>query len=103
VQDEWRERCPNLRQVLGAYLHQDFDLEYANAEAALADAVASQSREQVALASIELATFRPSNKDEVSSMVFTNAMCDYNPPGDGLTFSAWLDRVQDVLSRAARS
>lgn len=103
VRDEWRDRCPNLFQVLGPYLHQDFDLEYDSAEAALIDTVGSQSKERVEHALTELAMFRPSADDEAASTEFTHAMCDYHPPGDGLTYSAWLDHVQHVLDRATAS
>ena len=101
VRDQWREQCPNLFQVLAGYLHQDFNLDYDSAEAALADAVASQGHEQVKRASIELATFRPPSDDESGSRLFANWLCYYHPPADGLTYSAWLDHVQEVLEQAA--
>lgn len=100
VRDEWRERCPNLFQLLGACLHQDFDLEYDSAESALIDAIESQSKERLEQALMELAMCRPPADDEAASEEFTRSMCDYHPPGDGMTYSAWLDHVQNLLSRA---
>jgi hypothetical protein len=92
--------CPNLFQVLGAYLHQDWDLEYGDAEAALVAAITGQGREQVAAAADELRTHRPPRDDESASCRFTNGLCSYHPPGDGLSYSAWLDHVQHMLDRS---
>ena len=91
------ESCPNLFQVLGAYLHQDWVLDHANADGAVLSAIAGQESNQVAAAASELAAHRPSADDEDATRRFTNALCSYHPPGDGLSYSAWLDRVQRVL------
>jgi hypothetical protein len=92
------ECCPNLFQVLGGYLHQDFDLDHGRADDALLAAVAGQPPEQVAAAAAELAAHRPSADDEGASRRFNNELCSYHPPGDGLSYSEWLDRVQRVLA-----
>ena len=100
VVDRRRDSCPNLAQVLGAYLHQDFDLEFANAEEALSAAAAGQDQAQVRAAASELRSSRPSRDDEEGSCAFTNELCSYHPPADGLTYSGWLDHVQHVLDAA---
>lgn len=91
--------CPNLFQVLGAYLHQDWETEYSDAETALLAAATGQAREQVAAAATELRTHRPPALDEDASSRFTNGLCSYHPPDDGLSYSAWLDHLQQVLDR----
>ena len=94
------DRCTNLNRVLGAYLHQDFDLDFASAEEALSAAVAGQDQAQVRAAASELRTCRPSRDDEEASCAFTNKLCSYHPPADGLTYAGWLDHVQLVLEAA---
>ena len=95
-----RERCPNLFQVLGAYLHQDFDLEYPTAEDALAAAVAGQGWAHVRAAASELRSHRPPQHDEAASAQFVNELCSYHPPSVGLSYTRWLDHVQHVLDAA---
>jgi hypothetical protein len=103
VSKRTRDRCPALVQLLGGVLHQDFDLEYPSAEAALADAVGSASLAQLRDAAVELRRHRPSRDDEVASRAFANDLCDYHPLGDGLTYGAWLDHLQDVLDEAVQT
>jgi hypothetical protein len=90
--------CPNLAQVLGSYLHQDWDLDHTSADDALLAAIAGQPPRQVAAAASELLAHRPPADDEAASRRFSNELCSYHPPGDGLTYSAWLDRVQHILT-----
>ena len=98
--------------MLGAYLHQDWPRDYATAEYALNESVADASRERLTSAAAELQTHRPPlthalgiagerRDDEEATRRFLNALCDYHPPGDGLTYVAWLDHVQAVLDDAA--
>ena len=93
------EHCPELFQLLGAYLHQDWLIDYATAEEALQTAIAEASEARITAASEELRRQRPQPEDEPASRLFVNALCDYHPPGDGLTYSAWLDHVQRLLDQ----
>ena len=95
-----RETCPELHQVLGAYLHQDFDLDCETAEDALSYSVGESRRERLTRAAAELRTYRPPSDDEEATRRFANELCDYHPPGDGLTYVSWLDHVQAVLNDA---
>jgi hypothetical protein len=94
------ERCPNLFQILGGYLHQDFDLEFASAEVALAASTRESSRARLEAALAELRTHRPSADSEESTKEFVSQLCDYHPPADGLTYVEWLDRVDAALELA---
>jgi hypothetical protein len=86
--------------MLGAHLHQDFDLEYRTAEDALIDSVVQAGPERLARAAAELRTHRPPRDDEEATRRFVGELCDYHPPGDGLTHVAWLDHVQAMLDGA---
>ena len=67
---------------------------YRSAEQALRESIADASQDRLQLAAAEIRRFRPSADDEDGSRQFVNALCDYHPPGDGLTYTAWLDRVE---------
>lgn len=97
---EERDLCPNLFQVLGPYLHQDFDMEYASAQAALAASLQESSQGRLEDALVELRTHRPAADSEESTRRFVNQLCDYHPPGDGLTYIEWLDRVDAAMVSA---
>jgi len=91
------EHCPELFRILGAYLHQDWTIDYETAEEALGVAIAEAPDARIMAAAAELRRSRPSPEDEEASRQFANRLCFYHPPGDGLTYSAWLDRVQHLL------
>ena len=93
-----RNACPELFQMLGAYLHQDFALDYESAEDALRSSVADAGRERLMRAAAELQAHRPPTEDGEATRRFVNELCDYHPPGDGLTYVSWLDHVQRVLA-----
>jgi hypothetical protein len=97
------ERCPELFQLLGGWLHQDFDLEYQSAEEALAAAIADASLDRLRGALDELRRSRPSDRDEEATREFANELCWYHPPGDGLTYVEWLDHVEVALGNALQS
>ena len=98
-----RDACPELFQMLGAYLHQDWPLDYETAEDGLKDSVSDAWPERLAQAAAELHAHRPPRDDEDATRRFLNELCDYHPPGDGLTYVAWLDHVQAVLDDEANA
>ena len=83
-----------------ACLHQDFDLEYETAEHALKSGVTEAARERLLRAASELDAHRPPRDDEEGTRRFVNELCDYHPPGDGLSYVSWLDHVRAVLNAA---
>lgn len=90
--------CPALFQILGPYLHQDWALEYESAEGALTEALAETPGPSHATALRELREHRPDRDDEVATREFVNLLCSYHPPGDGLSYVCWLDRVELLLA-----
>jgi len=103
VAERASEACPETRQLLGAWLHQDFDLEYPSAEKALRASIADASLERLRTVLLELSIHRPPRSDEEATRAFVNDLCDYHPPGNGLTYVAWLDQVEAIVSEAARA
>lgn len=94
------EECPELFQLLGAWLHQDFDLDHPSADHALRESIAISSEERLLGATAEMGRSRPPSDDEDSTRRFVNALCDYHPPGDGLTYVSWLDHVEELMTEA---
>ena len=97
------EACPESHQLLGAWLHQDFDLDFPSAEEALRASIADASVERLRTVLVELEAHRPPRSDEEATRAFANDLCDYHPPGDGLTYVAWLDHVETAVRKAARA
>ena len=93
--------CPDLFQVLGAYLHQDFDLDHGTAGAALDASMAEHPIETLRAALRQLRQHRPDRRDEAGTASFVNSLCDYHPPGDGHSYVEWLDEVEALLQGAA--
>jgi CdiI immunity protein len=89
--------------MLGAYLDQDWPLDYETAEDALTDTVADAWHERLTRAAAELRAHRPPRDNEEATRRFLNDLCGYHLPGDGLTYVAWLDHVQAVLDDAANA
>lgn len=100
MKDNASEQCPELFQILGAWLHQDWDLDHSTAEDALQASVSDVSMERLRAALSELEGHRPAPADEEATRRFVNALCEYHPPGDGLTYVAWLDHVELLLREA---
>ena len=103
VKGHANEACPELSQLLGAWLHQDFDLDYPTADDALQASIADATSERLGNALVELTSHRPSRADEEATRRFVNDLCWYHPPGDGLTYVAWLDHVDALVREAARA
>jgi len=91
------DACRESFRLLGAWLHQDFDLDYPSAEEALRASIADASVERLRTVLLELGTHRPPRSDEEATRAFVNDLCDYHPPGDGLTYVAWLDHVETAV------
>ena len=103
VAERAHEACPELHQLLGAWLHQGFDLDYTTAEEALRASIADASAERLRTALTELRSHRPASTNEEATRAFVNDLCSYHPPGDGLTYVAWLDHVEDAVRDAVRA
>ena len=91
-----RDRFPDLSQLLGCYLHQDWKLEFPTADAALAAALQESSSDRKAAALAELHDSAPA--DEAAARSLVNGLCDYHPPDDGRSYLAWLRLLEEQLA-----
>jgi catechol 2,3-dioxygenase-like lactoylglutathione lyase family enzyme len=92
---------PNLFQLLGGYLHQDFDLDHANADAALA-AAAHEDKARAAGAARELDALLASSRDDDGLTRLVERLADgYSPTLDGWRIRAWLEHVAAILRGGA--
>jgi hypothetical protein len=97
--DALRRAFPTLFHYLCSYLHQDFDLDYPNADAAIADFVSSNRPDLVALARKELGQFIELVKhaDNPSKLLY-DLGCEYNPTAEGMSVVEWLQKVERMLA-----
>jgi hypothetical protein len=89
--------------MLGAYLHRDWPFKYETAEEALKDSGSEAWPERLTQAAAELHAHRPPRDDERRRAVSSTRCATTTPPGDGLTYIAWLHHVQAVLHDAANA
>jgi len=90
---------PALEQALAGYLHQDFLIDYANAEEAINAFVSSEPPALVDSARREIGRFIQVVRDSPTpSEELLDLGCYYDPLGDGMGVVAWLEGVERVLS-----
>jgi hypothetical protein len=89
---------PNLFQVLGGYLHQDFLLEFDTADAALHAAAQGQGSVQVegAIAEIDLLHARGLPHDELEALI-ERLTAGCAPELEGWEASEWLMHARAIL------
>jgi hypothetical protein len=89
---------PNLFQVLGGYLHQDFDLDFDSPEEALQAAATGQGSEQVGAAIRELDELLSSHADDdVLIQIVERLTTGYSPVLDGWQIRPWLEHTRAIL------
>lgn len=97
---DWMPADP-LGHLLGAYLHQDFSLEYSSAWAAVDAAIREVSPNVRKAARQELVGILHRETDEDGlDRAMSELRVAYYPPGDGYTHRAWLEEVELRLRRA---
>lgn len=99
LRDVSSERFPELGQLFGAYLHQDYDIEHGSVEDAIRDyrdESSSQERDE-ALRQIDVLLDAFPNDDDLYAALrklgFTFA-----PQRDGETATAWLRRARTLIA-----
>ncbi len=90
---------PDLFQLLGGYLHQDFGSDTGTADEALRQAVVDTPDEGRAAVAAQIDSLLAAHRDERSLAIAVNQLCDYYPPGDGLSYRAWLGEVHACVRR----
>lgn len=93
------ERFPETFQLLGAYLHQDFDRDYGTVDEALRVAIVEADKDRLRAVGHELRVIlaMPDSEDEA----VVRALCYYYPPGDGRSWRGWLESVQTAVTQAS--
>ena len=91
------EQFPDLFQLLGAYLHQDWRTEYPDAPAAVGAAIRDSTPVQRLRAVDQLDLILASTRTEQAAEDLVGQLCDYYPPGDGLTWLGWLSDLRHRL------
>ena len=97
---DWRQtelEFPNLGQVLGSYLHQDWDLEFATSQDALRAAKERQSNDQIAGAVVEIDDLLSRKLDEDSLSEIVVALAGGGAP-ETSEISEWLAEARQMLS-----
>jgi hypothetical protein len=93
---------PNLFQVLGGYLHQDFDCDFASADEALRTAAEEQGREQVAGAVREIDALLAGGFDDRTLIAIVERLTTgYSPVLDGWEIRPWLEHARAILAVVA--
>ena len=95
LEREW----PDLTQLLGGYLHQDWDLDAPTPDDALRDAAREgQGDEQVAGAIQQIDALLTSGYDEASLTAIVERMtAGYSPVLDGWKTRDWLEHAKAIL------
>jgi CdiI immunity protein len=93
---------PNLFQVFGGYLHQDFGLEFGSADEALGAAAAGQGSEMVGAAIVEIDGLlgRRLSHDELEAVI-ERLTIGYAPELEGWDAHEWLAHARAILEAGA--
>src|ERR1700730_4802995 len=94
-----RSNFSALEQFLGAYFHQDFLLDYGNADAVITAFLAEEPQESIQAVCNELEQVIPlvEGMNDPEEFLFQVLACYYNPKADGLGVADWLKHVRDKL------
>jgi hypothetical protein len=90
----------SLRYVAEAYFHQDYDAEYASPDDAVRDVRASETPARVAQLVAEISRMLDAAPTETDlAQVWEGELgAMYEPEQDGITYSAWFERMRDILT-----
>jgi hypothetical protein len=90
---------PNLFQVLGGYLNQDFDLDYDSPDAALRAAAEEQGYEQITGAIREIDDLIAGEmRDDHLMRVVERLTAGYSPELEGWSARDWLRHARELLA-----
>lgn len=94
-----RAKFPYLEQFLGAYFHQDWDLEDGNALEVICHYLRDESATIIPLVIDDIEHLLGLKWDEPSlrNVVIYELGCYYDPTCDGLSYGEWLRWVQMSL------
>jgi CdiI immunity protein len=103
IADADRE-LPALYQLFAGYFHEDWQEEFETPDAVVRGFAGDAPASAVRAAISELDRLLGAGLDEpgLARLLADGLDCDYIPQSDGLTASAWLSRVQRILSDSRR-
>jgi hypothetical protein len=91
-----------LEQFAGGFFDEDFDLEYATPDDAIAAFPRLQGADAVRdlVSEIDHLLASPLTDDELNRLWIGTFGGRYNPKADGLTYREWFAHVRELLTRA---
>jgi CdiI immunity protein len=94
-----REQDERLSAFLGAYFHQDWELDARDPEGVVSQYLASSRPEEAALLAQDVVEFAASHTDDerLDRALLDELGCYYNPNADGMTPREWLGTVSKAL------
>ncbi|GAA3234259.1 contact-dependent growth inhibition system immunity protein [Streptomyces lavendulae] len=99
---EWKERFPELSNLLGAYFHQDFSLEYSSHREALDDYASDASEGDLRQVADEIHEFLTVNdSDQLLKKSAATLGLGVLPP-QGVRLRQWLADVREILLHEPR-
>ncbi|GIZ52340.1 contact-dependent growth inhibition system immunity protein [Noviherbaspirillum aridicola] len=91
-------RYPALRHLFGAYFHQDFDLEYKDAEDAINGFLSLEPQQEIEASVVELHDLLKLGLSESDlERLLIRLGLAYDATSTGLTNSEWLEHVKQRL------
>jgi CdiI immunity protein len=92
-----REPHPFLRQLLGGWFHQDFDIDGDSLEEILAKCKSVTPEEEVLGVKLDIETLLRNSGDDLDNEFAGHFRSDIDPAGWGMTTREWLLRVHEIL------
>ena len=94
-----REEFPSLSTLFGAYLHQDWDIDYQTPENAVRSFAAAAGSQLVSQTRREIETLleKPLTDSELATLITREFGASYDPCLDGHSPRAWLRDVAAIL------
>ncbi|WP_328718569.1 contact-dependent growth inhibition system immunity protein [Streptomyces sp. NBC_00247] len=93
----WAERFPELAQMLGAYFHQDFPLDYSSHREALDDYISDTPESDLQQVAEEIREFLTLNESDQSLRKWTSALGRAVAPPTGVQLRPWLADVRAII------
>src|SRR5215475_14377033 len=91
------EPYPFLRQLLGGWFHQDFDIDGETLEEIIAKFKSVTSQVEILGAKSDIETLLNNSADDLDSEFVRLFVPDIDPAGWGMTTRQWLVRVHGLL------
>ncbi|WP_442964459.1 contact-dependent growth inhibition system immunity protein [Pseudomonas sp. KNUC1026] len=90
-----------MKNMFSAYLNQDFDLDFVNADDAIAafSSHASHIEIERALKELDMLLNADMNEKQLRSIIFDRFGCGYFYPADWVGGAVWLRHVESLLKK----